>query len=181
MRPQELLPQYSQGSSPMPRESALIFRRSNDHLCDNTAPDVLSESFSSLAGPRPASEDVPHYESTIPDSVIRMPEPVFYTPVSSRNSTMRVHRSEDHVPPAPVHDGYDSPPPTDKIAAQRRTGGRYRMLLTHDFHSSRKLILFRRMNLILSNVVLQWCFRYGIQPQSISVRWDTCPRSMEAS
>ena len=154
MRPQELLSQYSPGSGPMPRESALIFRRSSIRLYDNTALDVLSGSLSSPAAPRPASEDVPHYESTIPDSVIGTPETVFYTPVSSRSSTMRVHRSEDHVPPAPVHDGYDSPPPINKIAAQRRTEGRYRMLLTHDFHPSRKLVIFLRLSLILYNGTL---------------------------
>lgn len=117
-----------------------------------TAPDVLGESFPSLsAAPRPDTEDEPHQESTIADSVIKMPEPVFYTPASSRSSTMRVHRSVDHVPPVPpipVYDGYESPPPTDKLAAQRRTGGRYRMLLMHNFHPSRRPLISMQNNLI---------------------------------
>jgi len=38
-------------------------------------------------------------------------------------------------------DGYESPPPIDERAGHIKNERRYRLLLTHDYHPSRKILL----------------------------------------
>ncbi|KAF8957169.1 hypothetical protein BDZ97DRAFT_1707220 [Flammula alnicola] len=124
MRPKDNLPQYVQDSGPIP------------------LPDVLGESFTSLRETTMAS-DTPHHESTIATPAIKMPEPVFYTPASSRSSSVHIGRSEEHINVIPSDDGYDSPPPMDERVAQIRNERRYRLLLTHDHNPSLTLPLWQ--------------------------------------
>jgi hypothetical protein len=88
----------------------------------------------------------PHQESTVATATIKMPEPVIYTPgTSSRSSSVFVpsgRSSGEHGVYIISDDGYDSPPPVDERIAEIKNERRYRLLLTHAFHSSRKLFHF---------------------------------------
>ena len=85
----------------------------------------------------------PHQESTVATEAIKMPEPVIYTPgPSSRSSSVFIpsgRSSGEHGVYIISDDGYDSPPPFDERIAEMKNERRYRLLLTHAFHPSRKL------------------------------------------
>lgn len=89
------------------------------------------------------SSDVPHSESTVSTEDMKKPELVIYTPVpSSRSSSFIIpsSSSSDEHPNVIDYDGYDSPPPLDERTANTWNERRYRLLLTHDYHPSRKSI-----------------------------------------
>lgn len=72
---------------------------------------------------------------------IKTPEIVIYTPLpSSRSSSFVVHASGEKHPNVIDYDGYDSPPPPSEMIAMIQNERRYRLLLTHDYHSSRMSI-----------------------------------------
>jgi hypothetical protein len=89
------------------------------------------------------SSDVPHSESTVSTEDMKKPELVIYTPVpSSRASSFVIppSASSDEHHNVIDYDGYDSPPPLDERIANIRNERRYRLLLTHDYHPSRRFI-----------------------------------------
>lgn len=120
------------------------------NLTSGSATDILVGSLNSYhtSHETPESEDAgsPHQESTVATATIKMPEPVIYTPgPSSRSSSVLVpsgRSSGEHGVYIISDDGYDSPPPADERIAEIKNERRYRLLLTHAFHSSRKLSNF---------------------------------------
>jgi hypothetical protein len=86
--------------------------------------------------------DVPHSESTVSTEEMKKPEMVIYTPApSSRSSSFAIpssSSSEGH-PNVVDYVGCDSPP-LDERVANTWNERRYRFLLTHDYHPSRKSI-----------------------------------------
>ncbi|KAF9481061.1 hypothetical protein BDN70DRAFT_876798 [Pholiota conissans] len=115
MRPRDTLPQYLQGSGPMP------------------PPDVLGESYSNLRG-TPDTSTVPRQETTVVNEGIKFPEPVIYTPSTSRSSSIRIPKSSGRI--LLDESGYESAAPEDEELAQQRNERRYRILLTHEYHPS---------------------------------------------
>ena len=90
------------------------------------------------------SSDVPHSESTVSTEDMKKPELVMYTPAhSSRSSSIITppssSSSEEH-PNVIDYDSCDSPPPIDEKIANIWNERRYRLLLTHDYHPSRRSI-----------------------------------------
>ena len=105
-----------------------------------SATDILAGSLNShhTAHKTPVTEDArsPHQENTVATATTRMPEPVIYSssvfvPSSRSSGEHGVYKISD--------DGYDSPPPVDERIAEIKNERRYRLLLTHAFHRSRKL------------------------------------------
>lgn len=88
----------------------------------------------------PGSFDVPHSESTVSTEDVKKPEMVIYTPVPSTRSSSFIipASSSDEYLNVIDYDGYDSPPPHDERIANIRNERRYRLLLTHDYHPSRR-------------------------------------------
>ena len=89
------------------------------------------------------SDQRPHKETSVPTPEIRFPEPVFFSPTGSRQSSVLVSPLENseggsHGTPIPIQDTHASPPPENDIIAQIRNERRYRMILTHDYHPSRQ-------------------------------------------
>lgn len=119
-------------------------------LISRSATDILVGSLNSYRTTHetPEFQDAgsPHQESTVATATIKMPEPVIYTPgPSSRSSSVFVpsgRSSGEHGVYIISDDGYDSPPPVDERIAEMKNERRYRLLLTHAFHSSRKLFHF---------------------------------------
>lgn len=90
---------------------------------------------------RRVEHERPHRESTV-GSGITFPEPVIYTPATSRTSSIHlIERQEAEPIPSPPDDGYESPAPMDEKAADAKNERRYRLLLTHNFHPSCKAML----------------------------------------
>ena len=91
----------------------------------------------------PDPSDCPHHsETTVSTEEVKKPEHVIYTPaLSSRSSSFIIPStsSEEH-PNVVDYDGYDSPPPVDERIANIWNERRYRLLLTHDYHPSRRSI-----------------------------------------
>lgn len=103
------------------------------------------------SSPPPSSSIFTFPEQTKPMTTtkIHMPEPVVFNPAgstSSRASSLFTStpttqsEDEDHTGvdvQQQEYEGYDSPPPIDARLAEMRNERRYRMLLTHEHHSSR--------------------------------------------
>ncbi|KAF5329372.1 hypothetical protein D9619_009450 [Psilocybe cf. subviscida] len=101
---------------------------------------LLSDAIGSSL--RRVEPERPHRESTV-GSGIKFPEPVIYTPATSRKSSMHlIERQEPEPISPPPDDGYESPAPIDKKAADAKNERRYRLLLTHNFHPSLTLPLW---------------------------------------
>lgn len=105
-------------------------------------------SFQTAAGDMSTSPGQSTFQPRLrtPDSSeIKMPEPVIYTPSVNTSQASSIFDSsgrslssilEDVVP---EYDGYESPPPANDRIAEIRNERRYRLLLAHEFHPSRKL------------------------------------------
>lgn len=93
-------------------------------------------------GQSSCSRDGPHSECTVSTEDMKTPEPVVYTPIASSYSSLIIpaSRSEEHLNVID-YDGYDSPPPLNEEVANTWNERRYRFLLTHEYHPSRRSIL----------------------------------------
>jgi hypothetical protein len=91
----------------------------------------------------------PRRETSVPTGAIQFPEPVLFTPTTSRESSLLLSTSSEESEESESqgsirqlhHDGFNSPPPEDERAIQGKNERKYRMLLKHDYHPSRKYIL----------------------------------------
>ena len=122
----------------------------------------------------PPEVETPHLETTVPHDrrATNSPEAVYYTPSSSRSSSLGTQESHEMEAAALEHldleiqglesespeeqpIGYGSPPPHDERASMMRDERRYRLLLDHSFHPSRELLqyIFFSSRLILCNAV----------------------------
>ena len=138
MRP--IVPQYLQAadhdlcelfSSPIFSLSLLTCRKADDIL-----PSMFQDP-EQITGP-------PHSESTVSTEDVKKPELVIYTPATlSRASSITVpsasSSSEEHHNVID-YDGFDSTPPLDERVANTWNERRYRLLLIHDYHPSRRSI-----------------------------------------
>jgi len=118
--------------------------------------------------------DSQHRERTVVTPNIKMPEPVIYTPgPSSRSSSVYFpsdHPVGGHIINIISDDRYDSPPPVDERIAEIMNERRYRLLLTHGFHPSRKVFTFNFGN--ISNVL-------PLNPVTLPL-WDPSPVELGA-
>ena len=115
-------------SSPIFSPSLLTCRKVDDILPS------LSRDPQQISGP-------PHSESTVSTEDIKKPELVIYTPAhSSRLSSFAIptSSSSEEYPNVIDYDEYDSPPPLDERIANIWNERRYRLLLMHDYHPSRR-------------------------------------------
>ena len=91
-----------------------------------------------------SSSDVPHSEShsesTVSTEDMKKPELVIYTPATSSRSSSIMPATSSEYPNVIDYDGYDSPP-LDERVAKAWNERRYRLLLTHEYHPSRRSIL----------------------------------------
>jgi abelson tyrosine-protein kinase 1 len=89
----------------------------------------------------------PSHEPYVPEGHVQThtAQPVYFTPSlnPSRASSIftTAHGDSDEGGGVFEHSGYDSPPPANERIAEGRNERRYRMLLSHDFHPSCKLLL----------------------------------------
>jgi hypothetical protein len=89
------------------------------------------------------SSDIAHPETTVSTEDKKTPELVVYTPMPSAHSSFIIptSRSEERLNVIDyAYDGYDSPPPLNEVVANTWNERRYRFLLTHEYHSSRRSI-----------------------------------------
>lgn len=95
---------------------------------------------------------------------------VIYTPVPSTRSSSFIipASSSDEYLNVIDYDGYDSPPPHDERIANIRNERRYRLLLTHDYHPSRRSSIWQ--------VVLESSFIFTIVFLLVTLPlWDPSP------
>ena len=108
--------------------------------------------MSAQSSPITSTEEVgslQHREETIPNLGMKMPMPVHYVlgrPIDSKDD----HDSEYAETTASTDSLFDlseinregrySPPPSNDILAEARNERRYRLLLEHHFHPSRKFV-----------------------------------------
>ena len=111
--------------------SLLTWRKADDILPD--LGDIFQE---------PQQIPSPHSESTVSTEDVKMPEMVTYTPAPSSRSSSFVmpsaSSSEEHHNVVD-YDECDSPP-LDQGVANTWNERRYRLLLTHEYHPSRRSI-----------------------------------------
>ncbi|PPQ72431.1 hypothetical protein CVT24_003126 [Panaeolus cyanescens] len=132
--------------SPSPSLAPITLPKFLENAAGTIPHDILGRA-TEIGPARPQDDDAPHEESTVSNAVIKMPEPVIYTPASSRASTLGSQRS---MPSSGAqinvseYDRYDgrSPPPLDERAASFKNERRYRLNLLHDFHPSLLLPLW---------------------------------------
>jgi len=86
-------------------------------------------------------------EEIISNESLSMPQPVLYKPSYPPSSTTSSYASStgldsDEDFDGPRYDRYDSPTPQDHTAVESRNERRYRLLLNHKFHPSRRFFQY---------------------------------------
>ena len=94
----------------------------------------------------PRQSDLPHRQSTV--STEGMMSKVMYTPALSAYplTTISPSQSEEYI-----NDRYSPRSPVDETVAKIQNERRYRLLLTHDYHPSRK---HAYLNVVLESFIL---------------------------
>ena len=126
------------------------------------------------------SSDHPHSEITVSTDDVKKSELVIYTPLySSRSFSFNLpatSSSEEHPNPNVIdYDGNDSPPPVDERIADIWNERRYRLLLTHNYHPSRKSINNVVLESSYSRCFFKLRYPFGILLLLKSVLLGICP------
>ena len=110
----------------------------------------MSAQSSPITSAEEVSSPFQHREETIPNLGMKMPMPVHYVlgrPMHSKGDDDDSEYAETTASTDSLFDlseinreGRHSPPPSNDIMSEARNERRYRLLLEHQFHPSRKFV-----------------------------------------